>query len=181
MAATQNFRVSGFVIGLAIKAPCLVASNGNLTLSAAQTVNGVAVVASDRVLVKEQTDPIENGIYTVETSAWKRDGDFDGNSDVGKGTQVIVATSPIATIYQVTSANPITIDTSAINFALVTGVLITSTTVLLEDITDDINTVDKIQARTVYNTTTKKTVTADSATAGAVWVDATGATAHTPV
>ena len=181
MVATKKFRVAGLNAALAIKAPCVVASNANLTLSATQTVNGVAVVVGDRVLVKDQTDPIENGIYTVETSAWQRDGDFDGERDVGRGTQVIVATTPIATIYQVTSADPITIGTSAITFALVTGVLITSTTAALADIGDDINIVDKILARTVYNTDTNKIVTADGATAGSVWVDATGATAHTPV
>ncbi len=92
MTASQNFRVSGFVTGLAIKAPCLVATVANITLSALQTVDSVVLAAGDRVLVKEQTDPIENGIYTAETSAWKRDGDFDGNRDVGKGTQVIVST-----------------------------------------------------------------------------------------
>lgn len=181
MSAQKKFRVDSFVVDKAIKAPCRVATNANITLSGEQTVNSVAVVAGDRVLVKDQTDPIENGIYDAQATSWVRSADFDGARDIGKGTQIIVATTPIATIYQVTSADPITIDTSDINFALVTGVLLTATTAQLEDITDDINTVDKILDRTLKNSTTKKIVTADGPAAADVWVDATGATAHTPV
>lgn len=60
------------------------------------------------------------------------------------------------------------------------GQLATSTTTNLTDIAHAINTANKVAGKTVYNTTTKKLVTADGATAGAVWVDATGSTAHTP-
>ena len=88
MTSAQNFKVAGFVQNLAIKAPCQTFSTANLTLSGLQTVNGVALVENDRVLVKDQTDPIENGIYTCQTSAWRRDGDWDGNRDVVGGTIV---------------------------------------------------------------------------------------------
>lgn len=117
MTAQKNFRASSFVAGLAAKAPCKVASSANLTLSGAQTVNGIAVVAGDRVLVKDQTDTTENGIYSVETSAWQRTGDFDGNRDVATNTTVVAAVNgqdPI--MYRCTSANPIVIGTSAITF-----------------------------------------------------------------
>lgn len=130
MSATQNFRVAGFVTGLAIKAPCLVATIVNITLSALQTVDSVVLTAGDRVLVKEQTDPIENGIYTAETSAWKRDGDFDGNRDIVKGTLVSVVRSNGAAgvnqHYKVETANPITIDTTGITFSRADGAGITT-------------------------------------------------------
>ena len=74
MTALKNFRVDSFVSGLAIKAPVLVASSAALTLSGEQTVNSRVLVVGDRVLVKDQVDPIENGIYNVETSAWQRAG-----------------------------------------------------------------------------------------------------------
>jgi hypothetical protein len=51
------------------------ASIANLTLSGAQTVDGVALVAADRVLVKDQTDPADNGIYVVATGSWSRASD----------------------------------------------------------------------------------------------------------
>ena len=118
MTAGQNFRIDSFVAGLAIKAPCLVVSNVNLTLVAEQTVNGVAVVAGDRVLVKDQTDPIENGIYNVESSAWQRAGDFDGNRDAVNGTLVIVAVGATVTIYSLEAANPVVIGTDSLAFNL---------------------------------------------------------------
>lgn len=95
MNSPKNFRVDSFVAALAMKAPCRVVTNANLTLNGEQTVNSVAVVAGDRVLVKDQTDPIENGIYDVETSDWSRSQDWDGSRDATRGTIVIVASAPL--------------------------------------------------------------------------------------
>lgn len=107
MTSQQNFRVASFVSGLAIKAPVRVATTANITLSGEQTVNTVALLEGDRCLVKDQTDPKENGIYTVEQSAWQRAGDFDGTRDVVKGT-LITAETPAGDfeIWQVTSETP---------------------------------------------------------------------------
>lgn len=88
MSATRNFRVAGFVTGLAIKAPVRTFTTGPITLSGLQTVNSFGTSVGDRVLVKDQADPIENGIYTAQISAWRRDGDWDGNRDVVGGTIV---------------------------------------------------------------------------------------------
>jgi hypothetical protein len=88
MTALRNFRSDSFVSGLAIKAPVKAATNAAVTLSGEQTVNGIALLAGDRVLVKDQVDPIENGIYVVETSAWQRAGDWDGERDVVGGSVV---------------------------------------------------------------------------------------------
>jgi len=88
MTASRNYRTDSFVAGLAIKAPVKAFTDAEVTLAAEQTVNSVVLVSGDRVLVKDQTDPIENGIYVVETSAWKRAPDFDGNRDIVGGTIV---------------------------------------------------------------------------------------------
>jgi hypothetical protein len=56
-----------------------------------------------------------------------------------------------------------------------------ATTTQLADITDAVNTVGKEIGLSYFNTTTGLPVWAVGATAGSVWVDATGATAHTPV
>lgn len=50
-------------------------SGGNITLSGTQTIDGVAVVTGDRVLVNGQTAAQNNGIYVVATGAWSRAGD----------------------------------------------------------------------------------------------------------
>ena len=118
MSATKKYRVSGFVTGLAIKAPCAVESAVNLTLSGEQTVNSVPVIAGDRVLVLAQTDPIEIGIYNVESSAWQRTGDFDGNNDAVNGTLVVVAVGATVTIYSLEAANPVVIGTDSLTFNL---------------------------------------------------------------
>jgi hypothetical protein len=65
-----------------------VATDGPITLSAEQTVNSRALLVGDRVLVKDQADPIENGVYVVQTSAWTRAGDMDGDRDIVGGTLV---------------------------------------------------------------------------------------------
>jgi hypothetical protein len=109
-------RFYGINGGIAIKAPCKVVTNANLTLSGEQTVNSVAVVAGDRVLVKDQDTASENGIYEVSTSGWTRTLDFDGARDVRKGTLVVLEDG---NLYRVTTENPITIDTSDIDFEII--------------------------------------------------------------
>lgn len=111
----------GVVGGAAFKTPCRVASTGNLTLSGEQTIDTVAVVTDDRVLVKNQTTTSSNGIYVADTGTWVRATDCDGNYDLQKGTLVYVTggTSAGKGIWTVTSSNPIVIDTDAIAFASV--------------------------------------------------------------
>lgn len=51
------------------------ATTANITLSAEQTVDGIALVAGDRCLVKEQSSVPENGIYVVSSGDWYRASD----------------------------------------------------------------------------------------------------------
>jgi hypothetical protein len=97
----------------AVKVPCIAATTANITLSGEQTIDGVACVAGNRVLVKDQTDASENGIYAVDTSAWGREPDWDGTYDVVKGTYVYVSGGAVGNnFWQVTTADPITIGTT---------------------------------------------------------------------
>lgn len=52
------------------KEPVMAATTANITLSGTQTVDGVALVAGDRCLVKNQTTATQNKIYTVAAGAW---------------------------------------------------------------------------------------------------------------
>ena len=74
--ATKQY-VDKVAQGLDGKASCKVATTANIALSAAQTIDGVAVVAGDRVLVKNQTTAAQNGIYIVATGTWTRALDVD--------------------------------------------------------------------------------------------------------
>jgi hypothetical protein len=73
-AATKQY-VDNVAQGLDVKASCIAATTANISLSGAQTIDGVSVVAGDRVLVKDQTAPEENGIYVAANSTWSRSAD----------------------------------------------------------------------------------------------------------
>jgi hypothetical protein len=75
--AASKAYVDSIVSGFAVKAPVKTASTANLTLSGEQTVDGIALVAGDRILVKDQTTASQNGIYVVATGAWTRSTDLD--------------------------------------------------------------------------------------------------------
>jgi phage-related tail fiber protein len=117
---TQVDRTSGLTGSLAIKTPCRAATTANITLSGEQTIDGVAVVTDDRVLVKDQTDQTDNGIYIVDTGNWERAQDFDGTLDVVQGTLVPVYSGTVSasTVYRLTTANDVDIETDNITFAL---------------------------------------------------------------
>lgn len=65
----SNTVLSRFKMGEQIYA----ATTDNITLSGLQTVDGVSLQAGVKVLVKDQTNQIENGIYEVNANVWQRD------------------------------------------------------------------------------------------------------------
>jgi hypothetical protein len=75
-AATKAY-VDSVISGVKGKASVKAASTANLTLSGTQTVDGIALVASDRILVKNQTTTSQNGVYVVQSGAWNRATDVD--------------------------------------------------------------------------------------------------------
>lgn len=87
--ATQDAAIEvvrGLVRAIPAKAPVRVASTANATLATAfaagETVDGVTLVAGDRILLKDQTDKTKNGIYVVTTGAPTRDVDADTGSEL---------------------------------------------------------------------------------------------------
>jgi hypothetical protein len=75
-AATKAY-VDSVAQGLDVKGSCRAATVANITLSGAQTIDGVAVIAGDRVLVKDQSTAANNGIYVVAAGSWSRAADAD--------------------------------------------------------------------------------------------------------
>jgi hypothetical protein len=75
-AATKNY-VDSVAQGLDVKASVVAATTANITLSAPQTIDGISVIAGDRVLVKNQTTASANGIYVVAAGSWTRATDAD--------------------------------------------------------------------------------------------------------
>lgn len=116
MPATPTSRINGITTSVAVKAPCQVATSAPITLSGLQTISGLALTTEDRVLVKDQVDTTENGIYYPSTGTWTRAPDFDGNLDAVDGTRILVGTD---VVYATVCADgPVTFGTSNITFVL---------------------------------------------------------------
>lgn len=118
MTSSLIDRLAGIAEGLAVKAAVRVATTANIALTGEQTIDTVALVEGDRVLVKNQTTGSENGIYGVSTGNWARTDDFDGARDVIKGTRVFVTSGLVNKNleFAVSTADPIVIGTTAITF-----------------------------------------------------------------
>lgn len=91
-------RLGGASSALAFKAPCRLGTTANITLEGFQTVDGVLPPSGDsiehpdlrRILVKNQTDAAQNGIYIMDVGTWARAKDFDSVIDIRQGTRVYV-------------------------------------------------------------------------------------------
>lgn len=74
--------VEARILGLKWKEPVRVATTANIaSLSGLLTVDGITLVANDRVLVKDQTTTTENGIYVAASGSWTRSLDMDASSE----------------------------------------------------------------------------------------------------
>lgn len=76
-AATSAAEAEAAVEALKWKGSVKAATTAAITLSGEQTVDGVALVAGDRCLVKDQSPTSDNGIYLVAAGAWIRTTDAD--------------------------------------------------------------------------------------------------------
>lgn len=121
-AATKAY-VDATRTGLDFKDSVRAATTANITLSGLQTIDGVALQAGNRVLVKNQTNAAENGIYVVSSGAWTRASDADSSSEVTSGMYVYVSEGTVngATGWVLTTPDPITLGTTALNFTQFSG------------------------------------------------------------
>ncbi len=120
--ATKQY-VDNIASGLDVKSSVRAASTTNLTLSGTQTVDGVALIAGDRVLAKDQTTGANNGIYVVASGAWTRSSDADASAEVTTGLYTFVeeGTANADTGWLLTTVAPITLGTTSLSFAQFTG------------------------------------------------------------
>lgn len=121
-AATKNY-VDAVAAGLDPKQSVRVATTANITLSGTQTIDGVAVIATDRVLVKDQSTGANNGIYVCAAGAWSRASDADVSAEVTGGMYVWVneGTANGDTGWVLTTNDPITLATTALVFTQFSG------------------------------------------------------------
>jgi hypothetical protein len=74
--------VDAAIVGISWKQPVNAATTANITLSGEQTIDTVSIVAGDRVLVKDQTNQPDNGIYVAAVGAWSRSPDADSYDEM---------------------------------------------------------------------------------------------------
>ncbi len=101
------------------KDACRVVATANITLSNTQTIDGVAVVAGDRVLCVGQTTAANNGIYDVVSGgAWTRSADSDTSAEMKAGVAVHVSegTTYSNSFWKLETNDVITLGTTALTF-----------------------------------------------------------------
>ncbi|WP_337056286.1 head decoration protein [Pseudomonas sp. USHLN015] len=113
--AVTKAQLDAAVQGYAWKTPVRAATTANITLSGAQTIDGVSVVAGDRVLVKNQTAGSGNGIYVAASGSWSRSTDMDTAAEaLGAAVFVSEGTTQGNQVWLMTTDAPITIGTTAL-------------------------------------------------------------------
>lgn len=118
-AATMGWvqtQVTNAAAGIDAKPSVRAATTANTTLSGTQTIDGVALVAGDRVLVKNQTTASANGVYVVGAGAWARAADADANNELTPGAfwYVEEGTTNGKTQWRIENTGTITVGTTAI-------------------------------------------------------------------
>jgi phage-related tail fiber protein len=105
------------------KASVRVATTANITLNGLQAVDGVALMAGDRVLVKNQAAGSQNGIYVAAAGAWARSADADENAEVTPALTVSTETGTTLadTVWQLITDAPIVIGATALVFRDITN------------------------------------------------------------
>lgn len=100
------------------KATVVAATTTNISLSGLQTVDGIVLAEGDRVLVKDQSSPAQNGIYVASASGWDRSADADDNGEVVKGMYVFVeeGIQNISTGWVLISSDPVSLGTTPLSF-----------------------------------------------------------------
>lgn len=133
MTTTGVDRIAGLSGSVAIKAPCQYRTTANITLSGlavqAGGTWGSTLTQDDsnptRILVHNQDNPVDNGVWNPGSGTWQRARDFNGSRDVVQGTLVHVYQDATDLFYELTAADPV-IGTSSLTFAGVDSVALST-------------------------------------------------------
>lgn len=128
-AATKGY-VDAAALGLDIHASVVVASTVNIAIASAlitgSVIDGITVSTGQRVLLKNQTLPAQNGVYNVVASgAAVLASDFNSSTNYVSGAFVFVETGTAwgATGWVVTTQGTITPGTTAVTWVQMAGTL----------------------------------------------------------
>ena len=126
-AANKGY-VDAAVVGIDWKASVRVATTAAVTLATAfengDTLDGVTLATGNRILVKDQADGTENGIYTVNASgAPTRATDADTSAEITASFAVFVEEGTVNADsgWVLTNNGAVTVGTTALTFTQFTG------------------------------------------------------------
>lgn len=125
-AATTSYvdaAVQTAALGFDLKDPVRVLSATNLPLSGLSTIDGITVVAGDRVGAIGQTTASQNGIYVAASGSWTRATDSDTSAKVTQGMFFAVTAGTVygSSQWMLTTSNPITLNTTSLTFTQFNG------------------------------------------------------------
>lgn len=149
-AATKAY-VDSVAAGLTYINPVRVASTANVaSISGLLTIDGVTLVANDRVLLKDQTTGTQNGVYVAAAGAWSRASDMAAATGAAKKTVLVTAGSVNANrTYSCTNAaGSDVVGTNALVFTLINassnlqtdGTTLTTSSNIISIATSGVNT-----------------------------------------
>jgi len=94
------------------------ATTGAIALTATQTIDGVVLVEGNRVLVKDQADAKQNGLYLVAAQAWTRATDADHGTKLTSGARIYVEEGTVngAKAWYLATTGAITLGTTLLLF-----------------------------------------------------------------
>lgn len=100
-----------------------VATTGAVALSGLQSVDGVALVSGERVLVKNQADPAQNWIYVAAAGVWQRAQDANENAECSPGHLITVQAGAqgAGTVWQLANTEQPAVGVDSLNFRLLFG------------------------------------------------------------
>jgi len=117
---TKSF-LDNALTGITWKNAVRMATTANIVLSGIQTIDGVAGVANNRILVKNQTDQIQNGPYVMLSGAWTRVTDADEATEIETSTMAVTLGTLNKNTQWTCLTSNITIGTTPINFGQISG------------------------------------------------------------
>lgn len=89
----------------------------NIQLGGQIAIQGVGLVAGDRVLLANQVNPVENGIYVVRSGAWQRSADADQSAEFAIPFEVEVLEGDKAGLWRMKAAPvPVVLGTTPLYF-----------------------------------------------------------------
>ncbi|MFN2466143.1 MAG: hypothetical protein ABR598_07755 [Candidatus Dormibacteria bacterium] len=123
-AATKAY-VDARAAGLDVKQSVAAASTANVVIATGTllVIDGYQTVAGDRILLKNQTTPSENGIYIAGSGAWARATDFNTTANMAPGSFVFVeaGTANASAGFVLQGTGAITPGTTAVNWTQFSG------------------------------------------------------------